>query len=330
MTRIAHLQWIAVALVGTSACQPLPTPSAEDGSPSAPWSNETEIDSSSADASTSAGQCAPVASLSCGSYVSGDTANFNSGTTLELNGYPVGIGNYDGPEIAWVYRPEQSGEVTWRLVDPRPTDVDHDVFVLSGEDGSCAAESAIARGFNSVTFEAVAGQEYVLLIDGFAGDRGRFEATLSCDFEAGPAPECPVADPFEPTIEPGELYRCRDAQLNEGQGCGDDGYPRGYAAKYAEIFMWDLYPDVSVAAQDFLDANLQCLQEAFLDDTSPEMSCSDVAEVGFAAHPDCYIESGICGVPLSDKLAILNAVELGDLFHSSQLEAFAQIAVACY
>ncbi len=278
-------------------------------------------------------ECAPIAQLSCGSYVLGDTSDTNSGTTTVIDGYPIAVGNYSGPEVAWFFRAEVTGEVTWRLIDPTPTEADHDVLVLEGS--TCAAEDAIARGFNSVTFDALAGQDYFLLIDGFAGAQGEFEAELECDEQGTGSPvevtedECAIADPSNPDMEPGDLYLCRDAQLNDGLGCGADGYAEAFGAKYAEIYMWEVYKDVSPTGQDFLDDNLVCLHNAFLVDTNPQMSCEEVAEAGFGAHPDCYLESGICDVPFLDKLVILGAVEYGDLFHWSQLEAFAQIATTC-
>jgi len=241
----------------------------------------------------------------------------------------VGVGTYDGAEMAWSYHAEHSGTVTWHLLNPTPMELDHDLFVLSGTGGVCRSTEAVARGFNDVTFDAVAGEDYFLLIDGFDGDEGWFEAQLSCEGDDSPPPDCPLTDPDDPTGLPGDPYRCRDSQLNGGAGCGEEGYPRDFGARYAEIYMGDIYPDVSQAGQDFLDANLLCLQQAFLDDTDPAMSCEEVAEAGFDAHPGCYLESGICDVPLADKLLILNAVEWADLFHWSQLEAFAAIATSC-
>ena len=37
-------------------------------------------------------------------------------------------------------------------------------------------------GGNSVDFEAVAGHTYYLLVDGFNGDEGPFEARVDCTF----------------------------------------------------------------------------------------------------------------------------------------------------
>lgn len=124
-------------------------------------------------------ECAPVQALSCGDVVQGDTSDWDAGATAELDGYPNAVGNYDAPEIAYTFVAQTTGEVTFALVDPTPTEIDHDLFVLEGGDG-CRAASAIERGFNAVTFEATAGATYYLVVDGFAGDAGAFEAELSC------------------------------------------------------------------------------------------------------------------------------------------------------
>ena len=145
-----------------------------------------------------------------------------------------------------------------------------------------------------------------------------------------PAGDCPLADTDAPTEDPAGFYRCRDAQLNHGNGCGPDGYPLGFAAKYAEVYMWEVYPSVGQEAQAFLDANLLCLQSAFLEETSEDMTCAEVAEVGFESHPGCYLESGICGVPLVDQMAIVLSVEPMDMGHPSQQDAFVEIARMCF
>jgi len=83
-------------------------------------------------------------------------------------------------------------------------------------------------------------------------------------------------------------------------------------------------------AQDFLADNLICLQSAFLEETSEDMTCAEVAEVGFESHPGCYLKSGICNVPLADQFAIVLAVDLDDMNHPSQQDAFADVAVMCF
>ncbi|MCP4873038.1 MAG: DUF1669 domain-containing protein [Proteobacteria bacterium] len=127
-----------------------------------------------------AGECAPVDFLMCGVPVSGDTADWNAGATDLIDGYPVAVGNYDGPEIAYAFRPTATETVTFRFIDPNPTELNHDVFVLEAGDGTCQSANAVARGFNDVSFEVEAGATYFVVVDGFDGAAGAFEGELEC------------------------------------------------------------------------------------------------------------------------------------------------------
>ncbi len=140
-----------------------------------------------AEVAAGANECAPVQALSCGAVVHGDTSDWDSGATSELDAYPIAVGNYDAPEIVYSFVAQTGGEVTFSLIDPTPTELDQDLFVLEGGDG-CRAAGAIERGFNAVTFEATAGATYYLVVDGFAGDAGAFAAQLECD-GAVPTPD---------------------------------------------------------------------------------------------------------------------------------------------
>jgi hypothetical protein len=131
------------------------------------------------DVGSSAADCAPVSWVSCGDVISGDTSDFNQGTTDTIDSWPVAVGNHSGPELAWAFRSPYSGEVTWRLVDPAPGAVDHDLFVVAGDD-ACLADRAMHRGFNDVTFDAEPGETVYLVLDGFDGDAGPFTWELDC------------------------------------------------------------------------------------------------------------------------------------------------------
>jgi hypothetical protein len=175
---------MSVLLMGMDACS---TASADMGNTSDRWFFDSEP--GAADLSEMSGDCAPVEQNYCGTQLQGDTSDYNSGTTSTMSSYPVSVGNYSGPELSWLYYAERSGWVTWQLIDAEPTAVNHDVFVLSGTMGSCLADGALARGFNEISFEARAGESYFLVIDGYNGDAGRFEAALDCESEVeAPAP----------------------------------------------------------------------------------------------------------------------------------------------
>jgi hypothetical protein len=149
------------------------------------------------DAPTGPAACAPVQALSCGDVVAGDTSTWNGGATDLLDAYPVGVGNYAGREIAYSFVAPADGEVEFAFVDPQPSQLDQDLFLLSGS--SCEADSTEQRGFNSLSFDAVAGEAYVLVVDGFAGAEGAFEVEVVCDEAepvelAGEGDECDADD----------------------------------------------------------------------------------------------------------------------------------------
>lgn len=154
-------------------------------SDAAPSPDDTGLDGLAAD-------CAPLSWVSCGDVVSGDTSNFNAGASDAIDYWPIGIGNYRGPEMAWTFRAPASGEVTWRLLDADPMSIDHDLFVLAGDD-SCLADRVMHRGFNSVTFDALPGEAIHLVIDGYDGAEGPFTWQLDCD-DDGAAPVEPGDD----------------------------------------------------------------------------------------------------------------------------------------
>ena len=176
--RVLGILLLALPTLGNDDCST--DYSAGDGSPDVDFPADV---GGGASLTGMAGECAPVAMLSCGDTVLGDSLNPNDGITDVIDGYPVSIGNYGGPEIAWAFQAQLTEEVTFELVDPRPTVINHDLFVLSFGDGTCQSASAMERGFNAVTFEAEAGRTYFLLLDSFEDDGGAFEAHLDCTGE---------------------------------------------------------------------------------------------------------------------------------------------------
>ncbi|MEE2829695.1 MAG: hypothetical protein VX498_10960 [Myxococcota bacterium] len=114
--------------------------------------------------------------IGCGDVVSGDTSLMQA----QLDAYDCNIGNYDAPEAIYEWRAETSGPVEWALVDPTPLRVNQDVMVLEGAMDLLFAQ-CLTWGSNSVEFEAVAGQVYYLVVDGYDNDAGLFEAALTCE-----------------------------------------------------------------------------------------------------------------------------------------------------
>lgn len=129
--------------------------------------------------------------ITCGEIVEDDTS---SGVYQpQLNGYSCNVGNYDAPEAIFKYVAKASGPTTWSLVDPVPTDVNHDVMVVDGAfrlvTGDCSD-----FGHNSVEFEAVEGRTYYLIVDGYDEDAGPFGARLECLSTDSASDDDPLGD----------------------------------------------------------------------------------------------------------------------------------------
>jgi hypothetical protein len=127
------------------------------------------------------GECRPTGAIAVGGFVSGDTSFGGDFSADLMDAYPVAVGNYGGREAVYSFTAPHAGEVTFRLVDPVPTEVNHDVFILAAEADSCSAQRAVAWGFNSASAELLAGETVMAVIDGYAGDNGFY--MLEAQFE---------------------------------------------------------------------------------------------------------------------------------------------------
>ncbi|MCO4768562.1 MAG: hypothetical protein KDA24_00925 [Deltaproteobacteria bacterium] len=206
----------------------LPTLGNDDcGGVEAELPGDTEVDlpggiTDGAELSDLAGECAPASFLYCGNTVEGDTTDWNTGITDVIDGYPVSVGSYAGGEIAWAFRATVTETASFSLIDPEPTVINHDIFILeAGSEGTCQSADAVARGFNSIDFDVVAGNTYFVVLDSFEGEGGAFSAELSCTGEAGEVTPPPTADLpstevyFSPLAEE-DSHLARTAELIDG------------------------------------------------------------------------------------------------------------------
>ncbi len=122
-------------------------------------------------------KCEPAASLQGWTEVTGDNGDMDIATD-NIDSWPssIAVGNFEGPEVAYYWTAPITGTAKIKLVRPRPTQVNHDIFLLldPADDGSCNSHNAAKRGHNDLTFEVRAGQHYFVVIDGFNGDVGPF------------------------------------------------------------------------------------------------------------------------------------------------------------
>jgi hypothetical protein len=137
-------------------------------------------DTECADSMTCGSECQVWDNISCGSVVTASTLGLVEARDSKIGGYPINPGVYSGPEAAFAFRSPVSGTVTFRLVDPTPTEVDQDIVVLHSPTGVCSSDHAVAWGPNSMEFDATRGEQYIVVVDGFDGDAGEFTLEVVC------------------------------------------------------------------------------------------------------------------------------------------------------
>ena len=158
--------------------------------------NTTAGDGCDASCAIESTTCSAAWTLSCGEEDRWSTSNF--GATDVLDSYPCTSWDESGPEYIYDFIAPYTGSVTVALSD-LDAGVDLDMLVLDQSGGVCASNNCIGVGSLAVTFDAIQGQTYYLVVDGYQGDEGNFTINVNC---AGGT--------------------CGDGALSVGEGC-DDG-----------------------------------------------------------------------------------------------------------
>jgi hypothetical protein len=123
--------------------------------------------------------CAPISGLECG--VPLDTANNGGGSTTSVVTYNCTEYTYTGPEIAYAWTSAHDEEVSVSLSGHT---ADVDLFVLNGP--GCTPSDCIGASTHPeteaevVTWNALAGQDYVVIVDGWEGAASSFQLLLDC------------------------------------------------------------------------------------------------------------------------------------------------------
>ena len=163
------------------------------------WPDDVDEETDSWTAPITGGEaaCGIVGTIACGDVITLDTAT-DSRATSELDTYFSTVGRWTGPELGFRFVAGGSGPVEVALVDPQPTVVNHDIFVLDRAGGPCDQEAVLAHAYNSGEFQAVAGDVYTVMVDAYDGDAGEFTLAVECDLGGdGDVP----ADPGDPDLD---------------------------------------------------------------------------------------------------------------------------------
>jgi cysteine-rich repeat protein len=166
--------------------------------------NTTDGDGCSSTCTFEGGTCTPEWDLTCGDEDRWATTNF--GATDVVDNYSCVSWSETGPEYTYSYVAPQTGEVTVALSD-LDTGVDLDIFVLSSDGGVCDSANCLAYGSLSATFDAVEGETYYLVVDGYLDDEGSY--TINVDCAGGTC--------GDGVVNVGE--ECDDGNMADGDGC---------------------------------------------------------------------------------------------------------------
>jgi MYXO-CTERM domain-containing protein len=168
--------------------------------------------------------CEPAATLRCGDRI--DASNAGSGSSDEHAYYGCSEWSYSGPEMVYSFSTAISEPVSLSLSGHS---ADLDIYVLGST--ACDGSDCLAYSDNSETeaeslsFDASAGQDYVIVVDGWEDAVSSFHLEVGCD-----GGEEPV-ETDEP--DPGDSEPPGDSEAPD-PGDSDDGDPGSPPGSRAE------------------------------------------------------------------------------------------------
>jgi hypothetical protein len=131
-------------------------------------------------------ECVAAETISCGDNLSAN--NGGAGHTDAVDTYDsCTTWDESGPEYTFAFTPDVTEEVTAALTVAGHGNLD--VFVLE-DDGSCEGTDCIAYGASTVHWTATAGQDYLIVVDGYAGGQDNFSLELLCPSGGGDGENC--------------------------------------------------------------------------------------------------------------------------------------------
>jgi hypothetical protein len=93
--------------------------------------------------------------------------------------------------------------------------------------------------------------------------------------------------------------------------CGPTGYPIGYGQYYCDKFVMDASL-LSPEGQTWMTNVMLCLQRDLvpyvLGAAQGFSDCQALENFAFSTHPVCYVDSGLCALPVTDWEAIVEKI----------------------
>jgi cysteine-rich repeat protein len=119
-------------------------------------------------------ECTPDIAAGCNTF--DEWATTAKGSTDLIDSYSCSIFDESGPEYAYQFSSPVNATVTVDLTPEAGQDLD--LFLIGG--GTCDPETCDAYGNTSITFDAVAGEVYNIVVDGYAGAEGSYRIDFLC------------------------------------------------------------------------------------------------------------------------------------------------------
>lgn len=129
-----------------------------------------------------------------------------------------------------------------------------------------------------------------------------------------------------------DFYLCQDKE----NPCGIEGYNLNFGYKYCSSSQFSLLKKMqTTAGQGWVRGVISCLQKKsfsiskFLDKNLPAgIRCEKIQTESFNSHPDCYVESGFCDLPLKEKMHIAGLIK-NDIFTQNTFSEALSILKLC-
>lgn len=148
------------------------------------WDNDGNFATDCADpacAGTAAcpnGACASTTRLSCGdTLISGSTANAGATNAVQAYSCPAQGFAAKSPEFAYQFTAPSTGKVTFTVSDFLDYPM---LFVLDDKGTGCSPGNCVAQNYYSTTFNAIAGHNYHLVVDGKSGSAIDYKVSVVC------------------------------------------------------------------------------------------------------------------------------------------------------
>ena len=171
------------------------------------------------DDATTSGQCQPFTWLSCGSPSDSSTTT-SSNATNAVDTYSCPASSLTGPEMAYWFTAETTGLHTIVLSG---MSADLDLVILEGYDCTTTATCADYAGSSSAEtaqWTASAGDDFVIVVDGWSGASGAYDIELTCP-DTGDDDDATMGDDDDFTSDDDDA----------STGCDSESEPNGSASQ---------------------------------------------------------------------------------------------------